>query len=156
MMQRLMLVLLAATAQVSPATAADSGRKGAQEITPYDAIWGAAADPARGISGTFRLTIKAFGVVEGIVYLNSEDDYRDQRNVSVDLLPPAQSEMARRFGTPDALVGKTITVVGTAKRTKIWFFANGQRTSKYYYQTHIGVRSAKQIEIVNDDVDVIS
>ena len=129
-----------------PSFATDDVVAPAAYITPYDAIWRAAADPRHGVTGTFKLTVRAFGDQLGVVYLNSEEDYRDRRNISIDLKPRSQEGMAMKFGKPAPLIGKTILVAGTAKREKIVFIANGNVTSKYYYQTHIEVTSAGQIE----------
>lgn len=117
-------------------------------LTPYDAIWRAAENPKRGVTGTFKMTVRAHGAQSGVVYLNSEKDYRDPRNLSLDILPASQVGMVEKFGKPSALVGKTIAITGAAKRTKIWFFSEGRRTQKYYYQTHIAITSPEQVNIV--------
>lgn len=143
------LALLATCAGIATAHPSAACAEETPYIAPYDAIWRAAADPKSGVTGTFKLTIKAYGVQSGIVYLNSEDDYRDQRNVSLDILPVSQAGMANKFGNPSSMIGKTFVVTGTAKRMKIWFFANGRATQKYYYQTHIAILSAEQVTAVD-------
>lgn len=145
------LALLAVAGAVAPSTPSFAGGDDAATspyISPYDAIWRAAADPVRGVKGTFKMAVKAWGTQDGIVYLNSEEDYRDQRSISIEILPDAQSGMTRKFGEPARLIGKTFLVAGTARRTKIIFAYKGQTNGKYYYQTHVAVTDARQIEIL--------
>lgn len=110
----------------------------------------AAAAPA-GIPGHFRLVIRAAGRRDGKVYLNTQPDYRDPRNVTI-AMPQAVAQQA--FGTTEPqqlqqlLSGKTLAVSGVAFRTTIVFNCDdkalGQPT-KYYYQTHIRVSTAQQL-----------
>ena len=48
----------------------------------------------------------------------------------------------------EALIGRTLLVQGEAKRTRIEFVANGRRTGRYYYQTHVTLSDAGQIALV--------
>ncbi|MGY1531546.1 hypothetical protein [Luteimonas sp. A649] len=82
-------------------------------------------------------------------YLNSELDYRDQRNLSIEITTFAARELEAQLGAHPlaALKGKRILVQGAAIRTKIVFFADGRPTDKYYYQTHVRVSDARQITI---------
>ncbi len=104
-----------------------------------------------GIDGEFVLNIKATGQQGPRVYLNTELDYRDRRNVTVVLTP----EVARYFATtPKAspleyFLNKRLRIKGTAKQVTIWFFKDGERSEKYYYQTHINIDSHHQIEVLN-------
>ena len=53
-----------------------------QAITPAEAIRRAAEAAPRGVEGRFTFTVKATGRAEGNrLFLNSEADYRDQRNI---------------------------------------------------------------------------
>lgn len=119
-------------------------------IDPSSAVQLAAAAPRDGVSGVFAMTVRAVGRDERGVYLNSERDYRDQRNLTVVLTPDAAAELEGRLGGPleQRLRGHAIQVSGTARRTKIVFFADGQATDKYYYQTHVRVMKAGQIRPV--------
>ncbi|MGN0861908.1 MAG: hypothetical protein ACI4N1_01125, partial [Stenotrophomonas koreensis] len=47
----------------------------------------AAAGPGRGVDGVFALTVRASGSDRGQLYLNSERDYRNPRNLSIALTP---------------------------------------------------------------------
>ncbi|MDB5678702.1 hypothetical protein [Sphingomonas bacterium] len=55
--------------------------------------------------------------------------------------------MTRRFGSPEALKGKTIFVTGVAKKQKILLLTNGRPNGKFYFQTHIVVKFANQIQL---------
>jgi hypothetical protein len=105
--------------------------------------------PSDGVTGTFRLTVRAAGHQDGNLYLNSERDYRDPRNISIDIPDALAAEMFARFGTPveTRLAGRTLPVTGTARKTRIGFNLGGCPTGKYYHQTHIQVRSAAQIGV---------
>ncbi|MBV9044057.1 MAG: hypothetical protein JO348_05350 [Alphaproteobacteria bacterium] len=130
----------------SAAIAADPGLP----MTPREAVFGAADAAPQGVAGVFRLSIKATGHQDGHVYLNSEADYRDQRNLSIDLCPVALPGLIKKFGSdPERFfLGKDIDVRGVAERVKIIFLAYGVPTEKYYYQTHVVVCSADQITLV--------
>ena len=52
-------------------------------IDPSSAVQLAAAAPRDGVTGVFAMTVRAVGRDERGVYLNSERDYRDQRNLTV-------------------------------------------------------------------------
>ncbi|WP_044560994.1 hypothetical protein [Azospirillum sp. B4] len=117
--------------------------------TPLDAVQRAAAAAPDGVSNTYALDVQATGREHGRIYLNSEKDYRDQRNVTVEILPAAVPAFRQAYGQ-DAdtyLQGRRILVSGEAKRVTVWFFANGKQTEKYYYQTHIVVADPSQIQV---------
>ncbi len=112
----------------------------------------AEAAPA-GVPGTFRLHVYAtdHNTDSGITYLSSERDYRDQRNLAVVISPDATVQLTERFGAPpsDALRGRDVLITGEAKRVAIHFLIEGVPTGAYYYQTHLPVSDAAQIEIVD-------
>ncbi len=122
-------------------------------LTPMssrEAIAAAADDPARGVNGLFALTVKAVGEQDGDVFLSSEFDYRDPRNLTIVLTRTAQDELRRRVGQSfaEGFIGRSIFVRGVARRVRIDFFDSSNRPSgKYYFQTHVRVLSAEQIRI---------
>lgn len=118
-------------------------------ITPRQAVLMAADAAPGGVAGTFALHVQATGTQSRRTYLNSELDYRDQRNLTVAITPDAAEQLTQRLGEHPlvALKGKDILVRGTAKRTRISFFANGQVTDKYYFQTHVSVTDADQVTV---------
>lgn len=116
-------------------------------MTPLDAIVRAADSAPRPVPGIFAMRVAATGRQSGRLYLNSERDYRDQRNLTIDIDPQVIPVLQKRYGaSPDIYFrGKWIEVRGLAQRTKIDFLAYGRPTSKYYYQTHVRVADADQI-----------
>ncbi|MDY7538654.1 hypothetical protein QN372_05930 [Undibacterium sp. RTI2.1] len=107
----------------------------------------ARAAPA-GVKVNFTMEVKAIGHLKDRIILNSEEDYRDPKNISVDVYPTAEAELVHTLGNDlDPLIkGHRIRVQGTIKRVTVWFFEKGVKTDKYYYQTHILVKNADQIK----------
>ncbi|AND69458.1 hypothetical protein ATSB10_20040 [Dyella thiooxydans] len=95
------------------------------------------------------MRVQATGAQGNGTFLNSEPDYRDQRNLTVALSPRAADQLWKRLGADPlvALKGRNILVTGSAIRTKIYFFADGEMTDKYYYQTHVNVTDARQVVV---------
>lgn len=118
-------------------------------IDPGQAVLRAAGAPRLGVTGVFALTVKATGRTDK-VHLNSEADYRDPRNLSIAVMPEAAAELQAAMGAPPeiALRGKRILVAGTARRTRIDFVVDDRPTGKYYYQTHVRVTEASQIQVL--------
>jgi tetratricopeptide (TPR) repeat protein len=101
------------------------------------------------VPGIFEFTVAGSGSDEpGTVFLNSEEDYRDQRSLTV-RLPKQVAEAWRELHReePQALKGRRITVLGYVARTRIDFTAGGMATGKYYYQTHLTVWDPGQIMV---------
>jgi len=119
------------------------------ELTPIQAIL-AAAEKEEGVTGVFRFEVKGAGRQGGLLYLRSETDYRDQRCLTLALMPPAAQALEAALGQDPvvAMKGKSIRATGTAQRITIWFFSNGIRTDKYYYQTQIRIRDISQVRIL--------
>lgn len=113
----------------------------------------AAASAPEGVRGEYVLSIKAAGKQGNVVYLNTELDYRDQRNVTVALHPNIIPQLEAKYSvSAEALfIGKTIRVQGDAQRVRIDFIdAQLKPSGKYYFQTHIRISNATQINIVNE------
>lgn len=142
------LTLLAGCASTRPVP--HHARSEGPWITPEQAVFLAAHAAPAGVEGTFAMKVQATGTQSRQTYLNSELDYRDQRNLTIAITPRAARQLALRLGE-DPLVGlkgKDILVRGAAVRTQIHFFANGRMTEKYYYQTHVNVTNADQITVL--------
>ncbi|WP_258044956.1 hypothetical protein [Sphingomonas citricola] len=107
-------------------------------LSPQQAVMNAAESPS-GVSGVFEFAVRSGGEDYHGFYLNSEHDYRDPRNLTVALTPAVNQALLRRFGSAPTtyLLGHTIAVRGTARKTRIDFIADGCPTGKYYYQTHL-------------------
>lgn len=123
---------------------------GQEVITPRQAIEMAADAAPATVPGKFVLTVRATGREDDRIFLNSETDYRDQRNLTIVIPPLVSAMIVKKFGTPPDVyfAGKKITVTGEARRVKIVFTCSGLPTEKYYYQTHVELTDADDIEIV--------
>ena len=110
----------------------------------------AAEQAPNGVLGEYVLHIKATGSQGSFVYLNTELDYRDQRNITISISPNLIPRLKDKYGaSPQAyFIGKTLKVVGKATRVKIDFISEGKRTGKYYYQTHIRPVDISKIEVI--------
>lgn len=121
----------------------------ARWLQPAQAIQLAADAAPRGVTGTFVLQVRGTGSDDGRVYLNSETDYRDQRNLTIAITPAAAGALTARLGAPPAaaLAGQRIVVDGVATRVRIDFTVDGHPSGKYYYQTQVQVTDAAQIRV---------
>ncbi len=117
-------------------------------LNAWDAIVLSEQAAPQAVPGLFSLHIRNADRVGDLVYLNTELDYRDRRNVTVVLTPQVMKEFAKIY--PDQapehyFPGRSIVVNGAAVRRTIWFISEGKKTEKYYFQTHIPVWQAGQI-----------
>ena len=125
-------------------------KKSEKNILPMKAIELAAIAAPDSHSGVFEMTVKAGNLRERMLFLNSELDYRDQRNLTLVLRPAVIKQLTEKYGKDplEYLLNKRVVVEGEAKRMKIWMFYKNKKLTKYYYQTHIFVNSADQISII--------
>jgi hypothetical protein len=147
----LMLTLLAA-GQQEPRPPALTGLSAERVYSAREAVLAAADLAPSTVAGTFALRVVAAGRETDRVYLNSEFDYRDQRNLTINIAPPIVRELTERFGSPpeEYFRGRVITVRGEARRIQIDFIGDQDRRSGlYYYQTHVLVTSVGQIAVVD-------
>ncbi|HJS17084.1 MAG TPA: hypothetical protein VJ795_18570 [Rheinheimera sp.] len=117
-------------------------------LTAWDAIVMSEQSAPEAVPGVFSLQIKNAAKIGDVVYLNTEYDYRDRRNVTLVLTPKLLKEFAASYPDQQAdqyFLGRTIVVNGAASRQTIWFFSQGKPTEKYYFQTHIPIWYAGQI-----------
>jgi len=116
---------------------------------PEQAVIGAASSP-QGMSGTFAMTVRSVAWAEGKLFLDSEEDYRDPRNLSVVISPAVADALTERFGDKPEhyLLHRQIAVSGTAEKVQIVFVVNGRETSKYYFQTHLRLATPNHISIM--------
>jgi tetratricopeptide (TPR) repeat protein len=125
----------------------DAGR-----LPSYDvrgAVAAAAEAEGQGVFGVFRMRVQAHGRADGLLYLNSETDYRDPRNLSLDVHDDVQRawQAAHGASVESTLMGKEILVIGEAERVRIDFRTDGKPTGKYYYQTHLWVHGMGAIVV---------
>lgn len=138
-------VVLAAIVLLSVPVAA---QKTPIRLSPAQAVINAAEMPA-GIGGVFEMVVRATGRDGGLLYLNSEADYRDPRNLSIVVAPADEKALSDRLGGPvePTILKKVIAVRGVARKTRIDFLAYGRPTGKYYFQTQLKLRSARDLTI---------
>ncbi len=141
------LAMIAMVILISACTTAPTTSKG--WIEPIDAIRAANEDPAYGIRGEFIITVKALDSYPERSFLNSERDYRDQRNLTVRMPTSMVPKLEKRLGVKfQELKNRRLLVLGVAKRVRIDFIDDGRPTGKYYYQTQVQVDSPTQIRFV--------
>jgi hypothetical protein len=143
------LALIALTVLTGGCAGLDQSGYAAGVLTPPQAVMAAANAAPAGVPGTFWLIVRGAGTQGGRFYLNSEADYRDQRNLTIDIDPQAARALEVRYGDNPLrfFAGKPIVVRGSARRVKIYFLSDGRPTDKYYYQTHVGVTYPDQIRL---------
>jgi hypothetical protein len=119
-------------------------------VSPRQAVMLAADAAPAGVRGTFEMTVQRVGRQEGNIYLDSELDYRDQRNLVIAIHPNAARLLHEKLGrdVDEALFGKRIRIYGEAKRVKISFVADGKLSDSYYYQTHVDIWDSGQITVI--------
>lgn len=120
-------------------------------LSPAQAVFNAAARP-QGVTGVFEMVVRASGRQDGLLYLNSERDYRDQRNLTIVISPSVERDLTSRLNGPveRRLIDTVIAVRGTARRARILFTENGRPTGKYYFQTHLRLQSARDLTVAGE------
>ncbi|RLV60918.1 hypothetical protein D5018_04560 [Parashewanella curva] len=103
----------------------------------------------KSVNGTFKLPIKSTALVGERVYLNTQNDYRDRRNISVEITPMLVFELDESYGTPPEkyFLNKLLEVKGEVKKIKIYVISDGKVTKDYYFQTLIKINSLNQINV---------
>lgn len=121
--------------------------------SPIEAIEGAASKPM-GFRGTFEMRVKRAeygqGKSKGFIFLNSEEDYRDRRCLTI-RIPPAtvRDSLAKGIDPIKFYQSKLIRIDGIAEQNKIFFFSDsGIQSDNYYYQTHVVALSLNQITVM--------
>lgn len=116
-------------------------------LSPSQAVMNAAEMPA-GVGGVFEMVVRATGRQGGLLFLNSETDYRDPRNLTVVVRPAEEQALRERLGgAVESSLRRTIAVRGVARKTRIDFLDDGRPTGKYYYQTHLQLRAARDLTV---------
>lgn len=123
------------------------GSQSAGNLTPLQAIKLTSESESNTASGSFEFKVKSVDQYQRMMFLNSESDSKDQRNITVAIRPNAISQLAE-INDGEAgewFMNKKIRVIGEAQRQKIWVLHRNLNTGQYYYQTKIYVKSAEQI-----------
>ena len=147
---KIALVLMAAMGLVR-CDSIDASLPMTGELSPVEAIAAASSAAPASVSGTFYLQVNSSGKKYPLTYLNSETEYWDENNLSVDLPTEISEAFQARYGQwpEDYLSGKQIRVIGKARQVKVHFYRNGKRMPQaYYFQTHVEIDSVDDIHIV--------
>ena len=127
-----------------------------EKISIRDAIELSAAAAPAAIIGEIEMVVQASAKSVDNIYLNSEDDYRDQRNLTVTIPKNLALDFKKQYGQfPDEYYkDKRISVTGEISRAKIYFYCADEesnkprKSKKYYYQTHLKISSLDQIQLL--------
>jgi hypothetical protein len=89
-------------------------------FSPREAVEAAADSEGKPVRGIFDLRVKATGATAHHVYLNSERDYRDQRNLSIAISRGVAAQIARRKGTTGHrfFENQSVRVYGAVQRVR--------------------------------------
>ncbi|MFT3791647.1 MAG: hypothetical protein QM741_11345 [Rudaea sp.] len=111
-----------------------------------------AAQKAGGdVRATVTFTIRKAGTGKknsyGHFFLDSMEDFRDPRSLNVNVFPHAARKLGLHEGDP--LVGKSLTVQGTARRVLIRCHTGCPQDASldHYYQTQLIVREGNDLTI---------
>ena len=126
-----------------------SGWSTLRSIKPEKAVIAAAKAGPEGVSGVFKMVVAAVGHQRGKVFLNSQSDYRDPRNLTIAMSEATAEDVERKAGVTEAsaLIGRKIYVRGHARTVRVDFTVDGQPSGKYYYQTHVLVSDPVQVAV---------
>lgn len=127
----------------------------AKVYAPADAVRlaiGAYEDGGRTLPGVFQMEVVATGRSGDDIFLNSMPDYRDPRCLTIRLSAKRMGDFRERHGVdPDVYFkGKTVTVVGVARRVKIEIFSPTNTAESHYFQTQIGIFDIDQIKTLDE------
>lgn len=145
----LVLALMAMTSACQSAANRPKVTLVTDAIAPEQAILAAAEAAPLGVKGRFAMTVRGAGRQDGNLYLNSQPDYRDQRNLTIAMPDATAARLAAALGgDPETmLIGRQVLVDGTARRVRIFFTTNGRPTEKYYYQTHVVITDPDALSV---------
>jgi hypothetical protein len=120
-------------------------------LTPAQAVINAAEMPG-GVSGVFEMVVRSTGREGGKLFLNSELDYRDPRNLTIDISPAVEKALQERLGAPveNAVARRAVAVRGTARKVRTNFTIEGRPSGKYYFQTHLTLGSARDLTVAGE------
>lgn len=123
--------------------------RGMVSLTPAEAVAKAAEARDTGVLAVVPFKVGKAAMVGGRLFLNSEADYRDPRNLSVVVAPSVLPALRAKWGAAlePYLLGASMRVVGKARTVRIDLTEDGRPTGKYYFQTHLAVTSARQLEL---------
>lgn len=117
-------------------------------LIPSEAIVRAAANPGRGVQGRFEFKVANVRFEDGVVHLDSERDYHDQRCLTLDLAPAVVDTLVGQGTDVTDVAGKHVVAHGTALMTRVLFTnQDGIPNGAYFYRTHVRIDSIDSLQI---------
>ncbi len=112
-------------------------------LSPAQAIARAASASPKPVRAIFQFRVASAAKTRDGYYLNSEQDFRAATNLAVVIKPSAMAGLTKKYGAnlKAALVGKTIKVIGQARRVPV----GGQAGKPAATATRIDLTHAGQI-----------
>jgi len=110
--------LLACLLLAVPAAAA---RQQLDTLSPAQAISRAASASPKPVRALFQFKVQNAAKSRGGYYLDSEKDFRSATNLGVAIKASAMPGLTKKYGDDlkAALVGKTVKIIGQAKRVSV-------------------------------------
>lgn len=108
-------------AALSLATPAAAQRQKLDVLSPAQAISRAAAASPGPVRAVFQFKVANAAKSRGGFYLDSETNFRSRSNLGIVIRASAMPGLTKKYGTDlkSALVGKTIKVIGQARRLSV-------------------------------------
>ena len=90
-------------------------------LSPAQAIAKATAASPKPVRALFQFKVQNAAKSRGGYYLDSEKDFRSTANLGVAIKPSAMPGLTKKYGNDlrAALVGKTVKIIGQAKRVPV-------------------------------------
>jgi hypothetical protein len=120
------------------AVPAASARQELPTLTPAQAISQAAAASPKPVRALFQFKVQSAAKSRDGFYLDSEKDFHSTANLGVAIKASAMPGLTQKYGADlkAALVGKTVKLIGQAKRMPVG--KNGSATATQVEVTHAG------------------
>ena len=103
------------------AVPAAAARQELPTLSPAQAIAKATAASPKPVRALFQFKVQNAAKSRGGYYLDSEKDFRSTANLGVAIKPSAMPGLTKKYGNDlrAALVGKTVKIIGQAKRVPV-------------------------------------
>ena len=103
------------------AVPAGAERQQLDTLTPAQAISRAASASPKPVRALFQFKVQNAAKSRGGYYLDSEKDFRSATNLGVAIKASAMPGLTKKYGDDlkAALVGKTVKIIGQAKRVSV-------------------------------------
>ncbi|GLS24966.1 hypothetical protein [Marinibactrum halimedae] len=102
----------------------------------------------KAFEGEVYFKVESIGFDDGVMFLNSEDDYRSKNNLSVVISPELKKQVYKRFGKEPrkTILKKTIKAKGPVSLFKVHYYSRGGLM--FYYQLRMYIHSMDDFEVL--------